>query len=206
VTVCAAASLREVAAEVGDAWAAATGTRVEYRFASSDTLARQIREGAPCDVFLSADPVWAAEVGAIESFPWVSNRLVCVRPRGSALGDLAEARRLALGSEGSPVGRYAEAAMRAMGLSPPGATIRGSNVRDVLSKVAEGAADAGIVYATDAPIDPRVEVAFELPAAAQPAIVCPVALLTERGRGLYEAFRAPAALAAASRRGFTGAP
>ncbi len=206
VTVCAAASLREVATDIGDAWARASGTRVAYRFESSDTLARQIREGAPCDLFLSADPRWAAEVGAIESFPWVGNRLVCVRPKGSALAGLAQARRLALGSEGSPIGRYAAAAMGAMGVAPPEGTIHGSNVRDVLTKVAEGAADAGIVYATDVPVDPRVEIACELPAAAQPRIVYPVALLTERGRALFETLRAPAALSAAERRGFTRAP
>jgi len=76
-------------------------------------------------------------------------------------------------------------------------------VRDVLSKVAEGAAEAGIVYATDVAVDPRVETAFDLPPSAQPKIVYPVALLNERGRGLYDAFRAPAALEAALRRGFS---
>jgi molybdate transport system substrate-binding protein len=205
LTVCAAASLREVAADVGDAWARANGVRVTYRFESSDTLARQIREGVPCDLFLSADPKWVSEVGAIESFPWIGNRLVCVRRKGSALTDLAQAKRLALGSEGTPIGRYAAAAMKAMGVTPPEGTILGSNVRDVLSKVAEGAAEAGIVYATDVPIDPRVEVALELPADAQPVIVYPAALLTERGRGLFAAFRTPAALAAAERRGFSRA-
>jgi molybdate transport system substrate-binding protein len=206
VTVCAAASLREIATEVGDGWARASGGRVSYRFESSDTLARQIREGAPCDLFVSADPRWTGDVGAIASFPWIANRLVCIRPKGSTLRDLARAGSLALGSEGSPVGRYAAAALRAMGVSPPARTIYGSNVRDVLSKVAEGAAEAGIVYATDVAVDPRVEVAFELPAAAQPLIVYPVALLSERGRGLFDAFRAPAALAAAERLGFRRAP
>lgn len=205
VTVCAAASLREIATEIGDGWARANGSRVAYRFESSDTLARQIREGAPCDLFLSADPKWVPELKAIESFPWVGNRLVCVRPKGSSLTDLAQAKRLSLGSEGTPIGRYAAAAMKSMGIAPPDRTIFGSNVRDVLSKVAEGAAEAGIVYATDVPVDPRVEVAFELPAEAQPRIVYPVALLTERGRGLFEAFRAPAALAAAERLGFSRA-
>ncbi|HEX5136438.1 MAG TPA: molybdate ABC transporter substrate-binding protein [Planctomycetota bacterium] len=205
VTVCAAASLREIATEIGDAWARDRGARVTYRFESSDTLARQIREGAPCDVFLSADPRWAAEVRAIDDFPWVGNRLVCVRSKGSKAAEFAQVKRLALGSEGSPVGRYAAAAMKALGVAPPDGTIYGSNVRDVLSKVAEGAAEVGIVYATDVPVDPRVEIAFELPASVQPRIVYPVALLTERGRGLYEAFRAPAALAAAERRGFPAA-
>ncbi len=204
VTVCAAASLREIATEIGDAWARSAGAKVEYRFESSDTLARQIREGAPADLFLSADPKWVAEVKPIDSFPWIGNRLVCVRLEGSTIDDLAKAQSLALGSEGTPIGRYSIAALKALGITPPARTIYGSNVRDVLSKVAEGAAEAGIVYATDVAVDPRVETAFELPAAAQPKIVYPVALLTERGRRLYDAFRAPAALEMAKRRGFRG--
>ncbi|MEW6074216.1 MAG: molybdate ABC transporter substrate-binding protein [Planctomycetota bacterium] len=199
VTVCAAASLREVVTEVADGWSRSGGTRVEARFDSSDTLARQIRAGAPCDVFLSADPRWTLETEPIESFPWLGNRLVLVRRKGTTLADLAQATSLALGSEGSPVGRYAAAAMEAMGVAPPERTIRGSHVRDVLSKVAEGAAEAGIVYATDVPIDPRIEVASEIPS---PDIVYPVALMTERGRGLYDAFRAPAAREIAKRHGF----
>ena len=202
-TVCAAASLREIATEVGDAWARDAGARVEYRFDSSDTLARQIREGAPCDLFLSADPALIAELRPIDSFPWIGNRLVCVRLKGETIDDLARARTLALGSEGSPIGRYSIAALGALGIEPPG-RIHGANVRDVLSKVAEGAAEAGIVYATDVAVDPRVEVAFELPAAAQPRVSYPVALLDERARGLYDAFRAPAALEQAKRRGFRG--
>ncbi len=203
LTACAAASLREIATEVGDGWARSRGAKIEYRFESSDTLARQIREGAPADLFLSADPKWVTELKPIDCFPWIANRLVCVRPKGSKIDDLSKAKSLALGSEGTPIGRYSIAALKALGITPPAQTIYGSNVRDVLSKVAEGAAEAGIVYATDVAIDPRLETAFELPAAAQPKIVYPVALLHERGRGLYDAFRAPLALAAAERRGFS---
>ena len=204
ITVCAAASLREIATEIGDGWGRSAGAKVEYRFESSDMLARQIREGAQADLFLSADPKWIAELKPIDSFPWIGNRLVCVRLKGAALGDLAKAKSLALGSEGTPIGRYSIAALKALGITPPAQTIYGSSVRDVLSKVAEGAAEAGIVYATDVAVDPRVETAFELPATAQPKVVYPVALLHERGRRLYEEFRAPAALDAAKRRGFTG--
>ncbi|MFI5402726.1 MAG: molybdate ABC transporter substrate-binding protein [Planctomycetota bacterium] len=204
VTVCAAASLREIATEIGDAWSQSARAKVEYRFESSDTLARQIQEGAPCDLFLSADPKWVLQLKPKDSFPWIGNRLVCVRLKGSGFGDLSKAKSLALGSEGTPIGRYSIAALKTLGITPPAQTIYGWNVRDVLSKVAEGAAEAGIVYATDVVVDPRVETAFDLPAAAQPKIVCPVALLHERGRTLYEACRAPAALDAAKRRGFSG--
>jgi molybdate transport system substrate-binding protein len=197
VTVCAAASLREIATEVGDAWGRSAGVRVTYLFDSSDTLARQIREGAPADLFVSADPTWVAELKTVESFPWIANRLVAVRAKGATISDVTRARSLALGGKGTPVGRYAEAALR--GVPLPERIIRGGNARDVLSKVAEGAAEMGVVYATDVAIDPRVERVSDLPS---PGIVYPVALLTERGRGLYEAFRAPAALEAAKRRGF----
>jgi len=203
LTVYAAASLREIVTEIGDAWGRSRGARVEYRFESSDTLARQIREGAAADLFLSADPKWVGELETLDSFPWIGNRLVCVRRKGASTPDLATVGSLALGSEGSPIGRYSLAALRSLGLSLPARNIYGANVRDVLSKVAEGAAEAGIVYATDVAVDPRVETAFELPAPSQPRIVYPVALLTERGRELYGAFRAPSALAAAKRRGFS---
>jgi molybdate transport system substrate-binding protein len=203
LTVCAAASLREIATEIGDGWARANNATVEYRFDSSDTLARQIGEGAPADLFLSADPKWIPELKPIDSFSWIGNRLVCVRLKGSGVDDLAKAKSLALGSESTPIGRYSIAAMRTLGIAPPDPTIHGSSVRDVLSKVAEGGAEAGIVYATDVVVEPRCEIAFELPAAAQPKIVYPVALLNERGRKLYEIFRAPVALDAARRRGFS---
>lgn len=203
VTVCAAASLRELVTEVGDAWSRDAGIVVAYRFDASDLLARQIREGAPADLFLSADPSWIDEVQAIDTFAWIGNRLVAVRRRGSAVDDLATVESLALGSEGSPIGRYSAAALRALGVTPPARTIFGANVRDVLHKVAEGAADAGIVYATDVAIDSRVEVFVALPAEVQPKIVYPVALLSERGRPLFEVFRSANALDAARRRGFT---
>lgn len=202
ITVCAAASLREVVTEVGDAWARESGAEVAYRFDSSDTLARQIREGAPADLYLTADPRWLGELPVLESFPWVGNRLVLVRRRGAKVADLAAPASLALGSEGTPVGRYALAALRALEVAPPARTVYGASARDVLAKVAEGAAEAGIVYATDVAIDPRVEVALEIPARAQPDLAYRVALLTERGRALYDAFRAPAAIEAARRRGF----
>jgi molybdate transport system substrate-binding protein len=206
VTVCAASSLREITMEIGDAWGRAQNRTVEYRFESSDALARQIKEGATADIFLSADPERIAETKPIDSFPWIGNRLVCVRLRGAKVDDLAGAKSLALGSRGSPIGRHSQTALKALGITPPAETIYGNNVRDVLSKVAEGAAEAGIVYVTDVAVDPRVETAFELPAAAQPKVVYPVALLTERGRGLFDAFRAPAALEVARRSGFTGPP
>jgi len=202
ITVCAAASLREVAKDVGDAWARESGARVDYRFDSSDTLARRIREGAPADIYLTADPRWLGELEVLESFPWVGNRLVLVRRRGAAVTDLAALTSLALGSQGTPAGRYSLAALRALDVAPPRRTVYGASVRDVLARVAEGAAEAGIVYATDVALDPRVEVAFELPARAQPDFAYHVALLAERGRALYDAFRAPAALEAAKRRGF----
>jgi molybdate transport system substrate-binding protein len=202
VVVCAAASLREVVTEIGDRWAAAAGVRVEYRFDASDLLARQIAEGAPADLFVSADPALLDRLSPIDRMPWLGNRLVCVRRRGGTVAGLAAARSLALGSEGSPIGRYAAAALGSLGIAAPARTIRGANVRDVLSKVAEGAAELGIVYATDVAVDPRVEIAFPLPDPVQPEVVYAVALLAERARPLFRAMREPDAIAAATGRGF----
>jgi molybdate transport system substrate-binding protein len=204
VTVFAAASLRDVLTEIAAAWAERGGPPVRCQFEASSTLARQLREGAPAAVFVSAAPEWVDVLHPAQRYDWLGNRLVVVVPKDAPDADLASLASLALAGEQVPAGRYARAALAHQGFALPPRVIYGANVRDVLAKVAQGGAAAGIVYATDAAVDPAVRIAYTFPAASHPRIVYTVALLTPAGSGLFDALREPWALAIARRHGFTG--
>jgi molybdate transport system substrate-binding protein len=199
-TVFAASSLREVVAEI----AGPGGLRAQCD--ASSTLARQLRAGARADLFITAAPEWLEGIPVVERFDWLANRLVCVVPRGSDGVDLRTARRIALALEQVPAGRYAAAALRHAGVDIAGRAIYGSSARDVLSKVAQGGADAGVVYATDAAVEPDVRVAFVFPEESHPRILYTVAVLSERGRDLARSLRSPRSLEIARRHGFEAAP
>lgn len=185
VRVFVAMSLKQVAEGIDDEW----GKPVEFQFASTSTLARQIKEGAEADVLLSANPQWVKEVSPLEWFDWLGNRLVVIVPKDGPDVDLKKLDALVVGAPGVPCGEYARAALKGMGIAEPGRVISGVNVRDVVSKVIQGAAPAGIVYSTDAAIDPRVRVQFEIPEKNHPRIEYVAALLTERGRKFFEMLR-----------------
>ncbi|HEY3227383.1 MAG TPA: molybdate ABC transporter substrate-binding protein [Planctomycetota bacterium] len=206
VTVYAASSLREAVTEIAEVWSRRSGHPHRLQFEASTTLARQIKEGAPVDVFISAAPEWVDDVAPRERRDWLENRLVCVVPKETKEFDLRSARRLALANEQVPAGKYAKAALAHMGIPIPPGTIYGSNVRDVLSKVSQGGAEAAIVYATDAAVDPAVRVAFVFPEESHPRIVYPAGLVTERGKAFFDALREPWALEIARRHGFTPLP
>ena len=192
--VLAAASLTDVLPAVADDWSAsADGMRVELVFDATSRLAAQIEAGAPADVLLSADREWmdalAAEglVLADTRHDLLGNRLVVVVPRDAAAAPvrpdgLRDVGRLALAGASVPAGRYARASLDSLGLLADVAPkiVDGDNVRTALAWVAKGEADAAIVYATDARIDPSVRVAFELPADSHPPIVYPIAALASR--------------------------
>ncbi|HEX5044115.1 MAG TPA: molybdate ABC transporter substrate-binding protein [Candidatus Polarisedimenticolaceae bacterium] len=193
LVVFAAASLTDALQEIGGAYEKETGRHVVFNFGGSSLLARQIREGAPADLFLSADEEkmdgLAGEglllPGTRRSV--LSNTLAVVVPKGSKLrlggpGDLASpAVRTVVLAEPStvPAGIYARQYLRDEGLwSKLGDRIVPTeNVRAALAAVAAGNADAGIVYRTDASIDDGVTVAFEVPASEGPPISYPFAVL-----------------------------
>ena len=169
LTVFAAASLTEAFRTIGkDFEAAHPGTKVEFNFAGSSTLARQIIEGAPADVFASADDenmkkvVDAGDV-ADTPRPFVHNRLVVIVPRGNpkqvkSLSDLSRPGMIvSLAAPGVPVGRYAAEAFAKAGAPVPDAS-READVKGVVTRVSMGEADAGVVYVTDvAPVKDKVE-------------------------------------------------
>jgi molybdate transport system substrate-binding protein len=202
ITVFAASSLKEVETAIGTEWTRRTGQVVRLQFEASSMLARQIREGAPADIFITAAPEWLNQVTTLERVDWLSNRLVVVVRKEVATFDLARIESLALADEAVPAGKYAKAALTYMGITLPARTLYGANVRDVLLKVSQGGAQAGVVYVTDAAIDPELRVAFTFPPESHPRIRYSVGLLSAPGKPLYDALRQPWALEIATKQGF----
>jgi molybdate transport system substrate-binding protein len=206
VTVFAAASLTDALRDLGTQWAARGNPAPRFSFASSSALARQIEQGAPADLFMSADEAWATYlqernllVTATRSSP-LGNSLVLVAPtdaarpvtlaRGTDLAALLGTNgRIATGDPAHvPVGRYAQAALTWMGqwdaVAPRLA--RADNVRAALLLVERGEAPFGIVYATDAAASRGVRVVGTFPAGSHEAITYPFAL-TRRAEGNAQA-------------------
>ena len=206
VVVFAASSLKEVVTEVAAEWTKRSGVPTRTQFEASSTLARQIKEGAPAAVFISAAPEWLDLLRIRDRVDWLSNRLVCVVPKDAKDVDLKTLKSLALANEQAPAGQYARAALSHLGIPIPERTIYGSNVRDVLSKVSQGGVEAGIVYATDAAVDPAVRIAFTFPPDSHPRILYSAGLLTPAGKGLYDALREPWVREIAVRHGFMEVP
>jgi len=202
VVVFAASSLKEVVTEVAAEWTKKSGVPTRTQFEASSTLARQIQEGAPADVFITAAPEWLDPLKILERSDWLSNRLVCVVPKDAKDVDLKALKSLSLANEQVPAGKYARAALAYLGIALPGRTIYGSSVRDVLSKVSQGGAEAGIVYATDAAVDPAVRMTYTFPVESHPKILYAAGQLTPAGKSLYEALREPWAREIAVRHGF----
>jgi molybdate transport system substrate-binding protein len=157
LTVFAAASLTNALETIGkDFEAAHPGTKVELNFAGSSTLVRQIMEGAPADVFASADEENMEKVRALISSPQIfaGNRLAIIVAKGNpknvtSLSDLAKpGLTIALAAPVVPVGRYAREAFAKAGVAGP-ASSGVIDVKAVVTRVSMGEADAGVVYTTD---------------------------------------------------------
>jgi len=229
VTVFAAASLKTALDEVLAGWTRETGRRATVSYAASSALARQIEQGAPADIFISADLDWMDYLGArnlIDApsrLSLLGNRLVLVAARespaavtiapGLPLAAALEDGRLALaGVEAVPAGKYAKAALEALGVweSVRRQTAQAENVRAALALVARGETPLGIVYETDARSDPAVRVVGRFPETAHPPIVYPAALVAGAkgvaAAALLQHLRSPAALAIFEAQGFTPLP
>lgn len=226
VTVFAAVSLAEAMDEVGRLWNEATGHKVAVALAASPVLARQIAQGAPADVFVSADIGWMdwleVEGGVVPGsrVDLLGNALVLVAhgpeaaPVAIAPGlDLAAMLgdgRLAMALVDSvPAGIYGRAALESLDAWDQVASrlAQADNVRAALALVALGEAPLGVVYATDAVAEPRVSVVGTFPADSHPPIVYPAAVVAGRDNPLGPEFLAflqgDAARAAFERQGFT---
>lgn len=195
VRVFAASSLSDALGEIARDYHRRSPDRIVFSFSGSSLLARQIEQGAPADLFLSADDL---KMDALERKHLIvrgtrrsilSNTLVVVVPatggvRLASLRDLASPRvkTIALGETRTiPAGIYARELLTRHHLWSAVApkVIPTSSARGALSAVASGNVDAAIVFATDARTSPRVRVAIRVPRAEAPSIAYPVAMLTE---------------------------
>ena len=200
--VFAAASLKNALDEI----AATDSPRPIVVYGASSALARQIENGAPADVFISADLDWMDYLdkkrlvlrGTRRNL--LGNRLVLIAPKtdpvklqpapGFAIAAALKGGRLALAEPGSvPAGKYAKAALETLGVWDQVArhVAAAENVRAALLLVARGEAPLGIVYQTDARAEPSVMVAGVFPAGTHPPIVYPAAAL-KAGKGGGQAF------------------
>lgn len=180
IQVLAAASLTDALQGLGPSYEAETGRRVSFSFDGTSRLAAQLRSGRPADVFFAADTAWMEALhreGLVQQpRALLANELVVVAPASaSPPSGWGEVSRLALAGESVPAGRYARQALAAEGVAVE-EVVSGASVRHVLAWVARGEVPAGVVYRTDARIEPRVQIAWAVPASAHEPIVYPVAL------------------------------
>ena len=194
VTVFAAASLKNALDNVAAAWKADAGKEAVISYAASSALAKQIEQGAPADVFISADLTWMdylTERDLVRKDTVVDllgNRLVLVAPAASTaeigiapgvdLAGLLGDGHLAMGQVDSvPAGVYGKAALTSLGAwdSVSARVAQAENVRAALALVSTGEAPLGIVYETDANADPKVTVVGVFPEDSHPPIVYPAA-------------------------------
>lgn len=225
LTVFAAASLKNVMDEQGQAFQRAGGPPVRFSYAASSAIARQIEQGAPADIFIAADSDWMNHVeqrGLVKPRTrrdLLTNRLALIAPKDSrarlTVGrDMPLARalgsgRLAMAAPEVPAGKYGRAALTRLGVwkSVEGKVVSAENVRAALAYVSRGEAPLGIVYDTDAKADPGVRIVGLFPASSHPRIVYPAAVLAgskNPAAGRFMAFLAtPGARAIFQKHGFT---
>jgi molybdate transport system substrate-binding protein len=207
VTVYAAASLKESLDEIARQVQAQSGDKIIVSYAGSSALAKQIENGAPADIFISADLDWMdylAQRKLIQPASrtnLLSNQLVLIAPqRGERslkiapnfpLAATLDADKLAMANpDAVPAGKYGKAALEYFGVwkavSPKVA--RTDNVRAALALVARGEAPFGIVYRSDALAEKRVAIVDTFPAGSHPVIVYPAALTTTSNKAAARSF------------------
>ncbi|MGY3237364.1 MULTISPECIES: molybdate ABC transporter substrate-binding protein [unclassified Bradyrhizobium] len=202
ITVFAAASMKNALDEVDAAYTAKTGVKITASYAASSVLAKQIEQGAPADVFVSADTDWMdyavsrKTIDAPSRVNLLGNSIVLIAPKDSGIDNVTIAQgfdlaklagdgKIATGDVKSvPVGKYAKAALDKLGAwqAAEPKFAMAESVRAALTLVARGEANLGIVYSTDAKVEPGVKIVGTFPADSHPAIIYPVAATTTAKR------------------------
>src|SRR5262249_34944789 len=195
LTVSAGAWMKTALDDMDTAFTTKTGIKVTASYAASSTLAKQTEQGAPADVFVSADTDWMdyaaakKDINAATRINLLGTSIVLIAPKDSKIGDvaigpgfdlatLAGDGRIATGDvKAGPVGQYAKAAVEKLGawsaVEPKFAMA--DSVRAALTLVARGEAVLGIVYSTDARVEPGVKIVGTFPPDSHPPIIYPVA-------------------------------
>jgi molybdate transport system substrate-binding protein len=225
VTVFAAASLKNALDAAGAAWQADTGNELVASYAGSSALAKQIEQGAPADLFFSADLDWMAYLSQrgltrkdsetnllgnaiVLIAPADSTAVATIAPGFDLAGLLGEGRLAMANVDAVPAGKYGKAALQSLGVwsSVEDSVAQAENVRAALALVATGEAPLGIVYQTDAAAETDVRILGAFPADSHPPIVYPVALMADSNRpeaaGLLDYLRSPRARAVFEEAGF----
>jgi molybdate transport system substrate-binding protein len=193
--VFAASSLKDALDAVNAEWKKESGKEATISYAASSALAKQIEQGAPADIFVSADEDWMnylADRKLIKPetrFDLVGNKLVLIAPTdskltatissGFPLASLLGDGHLAMADTASvPAGKYGKAALEKLGVwdGVKDKIAQAENVRAALSLVSRGEAPLGIVYATDAKSDPKVKVLDTFPESTHAPILYPIAI------------------------------
>jgi molybdate transport system substrate-binding protein len=226
VLVFAAASLKNALDDITTQWQRETGKKVVVSYAASNTLIKQIEQGAPADIFMSADLDWmnyGQQKDLIKPDTRVNllgNRIVLVAPKdanisiniqpGFDLAALLKGERLAMGNvDAVPAGKYGKAALEKLGAwdGVKDKLAQAESVRAALLLVSRGEAPLGIVYQTDAASDPGVKIVGTFPENSHPPIIYPIALTTDSTNPDAQAFfnylRSAAARPAFERQGFS---
>ena len=195
VLVFAAASLKNALDAVNAQWTKETGKKAVISYASSAALAKQIEQGAPAQMFISADLDWMDYLAAKSLIKpdtrsnLLGNRIVLIAPKDKAqpveikpgfdLASVLGDGRLSMANvDAVPAGKYGKAALEKLGLwaGVSGKIAQAENVRAALLLVSRGEAPAGIVYQTDAAADPNVKIIGTFPEDTHPPIIYPIAL------------------------------
>ncbi|MFH0959322.1 MAG: molybdate ABC transporter substrate-binding protein [Pseudomonadota bacterium] len=226
VTIFAAASTTNAINDIAAAFKKQTDIEVTPSFASSSTLAKQIDQGAPASVYISADEDWMNfldKKNLIDSSSrrdLLGNRLVIIAPASSKLTKIDNVKSEIIGALGAgkittgdpdhvPVGKYTKAAMQKLGvwndLEPKMA--RAGDVRGALALVERGEAELGVVYSTDAAIGKNIKIIGAFPLASYPKVVYPVALIKSNvspdAKKFFEFLNGPEAKAIFEKYGFS---
>ncbi len=226
VLVFAAASLKTALDEINAQWQGRTGKRAVVSYAASSALAKQIEQGAPADIFISADLDWMEYLAERKLIrpetrsDLLSNRLVLIAPKGTnlqvdikpgfPLASLLGQGHLALANtDAVPAGKYSKAALEMLGVWElvKGRIAQAENVRAALLLVSRGEAPLGIVYESDAVSDPSVVTVGILPDAMHPRIIYPIALTSGStspdAGGFLDELKSPQARTIFEKQGFT---
>jgi molybdate transport system substrate-binding protein len=195
LTIFAAASLKNALDDVNTAFTKASNVKVTASYAASSALAKQIETGAPADVFISADLKWMdyvaekKQIKADTRFNLLGNKLVLIAGKDSKLGNqeigqgfdiakLAGDGRIAVAdTKAVPAGLYAKAALEKLGAwtTAEPKLAQAENVRATLAFVARGETPIGIVYETDAKVEPNVKIIGHFPDGSYPPVTYPAA-------------------------------